>query len=87
MKCTKRGSVCVFDETSDKRRKCHESKMEEELNYYRSFLDDFFEAIRDSNDDDVQHIIDIVRSGSSTGEIQFGVKSILAGNDPSRPAA
>jgi hypothetical protein len=60
--------------------------MEEELSYYQGFLDDFFEAIRDSSDDDVHHIINIVRSVSSTSETQFEVNRILARNDTSQPA-
>lgn len=87
MECTKRGSVCIFDESSDKRRKSYSSRMEEELSYYQMFLDDFFEGIRNCNDDDVHHIINIVRSGSSTSEIRFEVNSILAGNNPSPPTA
>ncbi|KAJ5318361.1 C6 transcription factor [Penicillium atrosanguineum] len=78
--CTKRDFVCKFDESSDKRRKGYPSKMEEELNYYQRFLNDFFEAIR-SSDDDVHHIINAVRSGSSASAIQFEVNIILAGNN------
>jgi hypothetical protein len=71
LECSKRDSVCTFDESSDKRRKSYSGKMEEELNYYQRFLDDFFEAIRNSNDNDIHHIINVVRSGSSVSEIQF----------------
>ncbi|KAJ5960723.1 C2H2 finger domain protein [Penicillium vulpinum] len=40
--------------------------MEEELKYHQQFMDGFLKAIQTSNDADVHHIIDVVRSGSST---------------------
>ncbi|KAJ5853145.1 hypothetical protein N7534_005688 [Penicillium rubens] len=83
LECTKRGSICLFDEISDKRRKSYESKMKEELGYYQRFLVDLIEAIWDCNDDDVHPIINIVRSGSSSSEIQSEVNNILEGNNPS----
>lgn len=82
MECKKRDLVCIFDESSDKRRKSYSSKMEQELSYYQEFLDDFLEAIRTSDDDDVHRIIDIVRSVSSTREIQNKVAHVLAENRP-----
>ena len=36
--------------------------MEEELKYHQQFMDGFLKAIRTSNDADVHHIIDVVRS-------------------------
>ncbi|KAJ5101063.1 hypothetical protein N7456_007115 [Penicillium angulare] len=45
--------------------------MEEELGYYQRFMDDFLEAIRSSDDNEVHHIINAVRMGSSTREIHF----------------
>lgn len=83
MECTKRGSVCIFDMSSDKRRKSYASKMEDELDHYQRFLADFLGAIRDSDDDDVHHIITTVRSGSSASEIQSEVTKILMRNDHS----
>lgn len=87
LECTRRESACIFDESSDKRRKSYLTKMEKELNYYQKFLDDFFEALRISKDDDVDHIINIVRSGASTSEIQLEVNGVLRENNSSRPAA
>jgi hypothetical protein len=57
--------------------------MKEELGYYQRFLVDLIEAIWDCNDDDVHPIINIVRSGSSSSEIQSEVNNILEGNNPS----
>ncbi|CAI7636476.1 unnamed protein product [Penicillium palitans] len=83
LECTKRDSACIFDMNSDKRRKGYASKMEEELGHYQRFLADFLTAIRDSDDDDVHHIINTVRSGSSASEIQSEVNKVLMRNDRS----
>lgn len=80
MGCRERDCVCVIDESSDKRRKLYSSMIEEELGYHQQFLDEFLEAIRTSNDADVHHIIDVVRSGSSTSEIQAAVTRVLTEN-------
>lgn len=91
LECKKRNILCIFDESSDKRRKTYSNKIEQELSHYQEFLSDFLEAIRLSDDDDVHHIINIVRSGSSTSKIHIEVTLILAGNflagnNPSQPA-
>ncbi|KAJ5134419.1 C6 finger domain protein [Penicillium atrosanguineum] len=87
LECTKRDVVCIFDESSDKRRKSYSSKMEQDLTFYQELMDDFFELIRISSDDDVHHMINIVRSGSSAGEIQTEVVRVLANNNYLRPTA
>lgn len=84
MECNKRGSVCVIDESSDKRRKSYFMRMEEDLKCYREFLDKFFEAIRTSTDNDVQHIIDVVQSAPSISEVQMEVARVLEGSYLSR---
>lgn len=71
--------------SSDKRRKSHASKIEAELRHYQRFLNDFLRAIQDSSDDDVRNIINTVRAGSSTSEIQSEVNSVLMRNYCSRP--
>ncbi|KAJ5328719.1 C6 transcription factor [Penicillium brevicompactum] len=84
LECTKRGSICVFDMSSDKRRKSYASKIETELRHYQRFLNDFLRAIRDSGDDDIRHIINTVQAGSSKSEIQSEVNSVLMKNYCSR---
>ena len=54
--------------------------MEEELRYHQQFLDEFLEGIRTSNDANLHHIIDVVRSGLSTTEIQTVVTRVLMEN-------
>jgi hypothetical protein len=56
--------------------------MQQELSYYQEFLDNFFEAIRTSDPYAVHRIIDLVRSGSSTSEIQTEVNLVLAAKHP-----
>ncbi|KAJ5982110.1 hypothetical protein N7451_012210 [Penicillium sp. IBT 35674x] len=83
LECTKRGSICIFDMSSDKRRKGYARKLEEELDHCQNFLNDLLRAIRDSDNNSVQHIINTVRLGSSTHEIRFEVNKVLMGKDHS----
>lgn len=69
-----------MDASSDKRRKGYMKKTEQELLYYQEFVESFFKAIRTSHDDQVQHIIDIVRSGSSIASVRNEVDLILTEN-------
>ncbi|KAF4772325.1 hypothetical protein PENNAL_c0190G04329 [Penicillium nalgiovense] len=80
LECTKRGSACIFDESSDKRRKSHFRRMEEELRHYQGFLDEFLKNIRNSSEADLQHIIHVVRSGSSIDEIQNAMTNLNTEN-------
>lgn len=86
MECRKRSSVCIFDESSDKRRKSYSMRMEQQLQFYREVLDGLFEAIRTSPDNDVQRIIEVIRSAQSIIEVQREVAHVLETNPLSRPA-
>jgi len=55
-------------------------KTEQELLYYQEFVESFFEAIKTSHVHDVQHIINVVRSGSSIADVKTEVTLILAEN-------
>lgn len=85
--CTKRNCACVIDEHSDKRRNYHTAKIETELAYYKEFVDGIFMAMRTSSQSDLQQIIDAVRSGASTSEVQNLVTSVLAVNQYIQPNA
>ena len=87
MECQKRNSVCIFDESSDKRRKSYSVRMEQQLQFYREVLDELLEVIRTSPDDDVLRIIEVVRSAQSIIEVQREVAHILETNSLSRPCA
>jgi hypothetical protein len=84
LECKNRDVVCVFDASSDKRRKIYLSKIELELRYYREFSNNFLMAIGTSHYADVHHIIDIVRSGSSISEIKNVVTRVLTDNRASQ---
>jgi len=86
VECRKRSSVCIFDESSDKRRKSYSMRMEQQLQFYREVLDGLFEAIRTSPDNDVQRIIEVIRSAQSIIEVQREVAHVLETNPLSRPA-
>ena len=54
--------------------------MEEKVRYYQNFLDEFLKVIRHSSEADVQHIIHVVRSGSSIIEIQNVMTNLITEN-------
>jgi len=60
--------------------------MEQQLQFYREVLDGLFEAIRTSPDNDVQRIIEVIRSAQSIIEVQREVAHVLETNPLSRPA-
>lgn len=76
----------MFFECSDKRPKFDSIKMEVEPRYYQEFLDKVLKASRITSDADIQHIIEVVRSGSSISEIQKVVTYVLTDNPSPRPA-
>lgn len=86
MECKKRRSVCIFDEGSDKRRKSHSVRMEQQLQFYRDVLDELLEAIRTLPDNDVQRIIEVIRSAQSIIEVQSEVAHVVETSSLSRPA-
>jgi hypothetical protein len=61
--------------------------MEEELDYYKKFVSHFFKAMRTSSDADIQQIIDLMRSGSSTSEVQSKVAYIIEENRYTSPTS
>lgn len=51
--------------------------MEEKLDFYEKFVADLFQVMRTSSDPDLQQIIDVIRSGASTSEVQDVVTFVL----------
>lgn len=86
VECKKRRSVCIFDESSDKRRKSYSMRMERQLQFYREVLDGLFEAIRTAPDNDVQRLIEVIRSAQSVIEVQREVAHVLEAKSLPRPA-
>lgn len=78
--CSAHGRDCIFDEASDKRRKASVQRTQEQLDYFRSFLDDLICLIRDSDGPVVQEIVDNIRSGADPRQIR-DILTRLAEND------
>lgn len=68
--CSAHGRDCIFDEASDKRRKASVQRTQEQLDYFRSFVDDLISLIRDSDGPVVQEIVDSIRSGADPRQIR-----------------
>ncbi|RHZ56241.1 hypothetical protein CDV55_104401 [Aspergillus turcosus] len=75
--CALHGRDCIIDEFADKRRKVARDRVEEELAYYRGFLEQLLEAIRHGNRADIDAIINVIRSGASEKEIRLAVARLL----------
>ncbi|KAJ5619639.1 hypothetical protein N7510_003623 [Penicillium lagena] len=75
--CETHGRQCFFDEGSDKRRKISAKRTQEDLRYYRQFVDFLLEAIRTSEYSVVQHLIEIIRAGMPEDQLAAEVAHIL----------
>ncbi|KJK63616.1 hypothetical protein P875_00064916 [Aspergillus parasiticus SU-1] len=68
---------CVIDEFADKRRKVAARRAQEELRYYRGFVEQLLKAIRHGEGTDVEAIVAVIRSGASHDEIRAVVRGFL----------
>ncbi|KAE8344568.1 hypothetical protein BDV24DRAFT_160308 [Aspergillus arachidicola] len=68
---------CVIDEFADKRRKVAARRAQEELRYYRGFVEQLLKAIRQGEGTDVEAIVAVIRSGASHDEIRAVVRGFL----------
>ncbi|KAL5357543.1 hypothetical protein BJX96DRAFT_172619 [Aspergillus floccosus] len=84
--CAIHGRECIIDEYADKRRKVAAKRAQEELKYYRGFLEQLIEAIRTADGVSVDAIINIIRSGASHEEILAVVTQSLSGGPKKRKA-
>lgn len=55
-------------------------RMEQQLQFYRQVLNGLFEAIRTAPDNDVQRLIEVIRSTQSIIEVQREVALVLEAN-------
>ncbi|KAE8388918.1 hypothetical protein BDV23DRAFT_102844 [Aspergillus alliaceus] len=78
--CALHGRDCVVDEFADKRRKVAARRAQEELGYYRGFVEQLLKAIRCGEETDVQAIVAVIRSGASHDEIRAVVRGLLRRN-------
>lgn len=60
--------------------------MEQDLQFYRDFLYKLLEAIRTSPENDVQRIIEVIRSAQSITDVQKEVTHVLEKSSFFRPA-
>jgi hypothetical protein len=67
----------VIDEFADKRRKVAARRAQEELRYYRGFVEQLLKAIRFGEGTDVDVIVAAIRSGASHDEIRAVVRDSL----------
>ncbi|CAG7978655.1 unnamed protein product [Penicillium olsonii] len=84
--CTTHSRECVFDEASDRRRKASAKRTQDQLENYRSFLDDLIGLLRDSDTRTVQLIVDTIRSGASPEHLRNTLTRILE-NDVGQPSS
>ncbi|CAI7657222.1 unnamed protein product [Penicillium glandicola] len=79
--CSTHARECIFDEAADRRRKASAKRIQDQLDHFRSFVDDLIGIIRDSDVSTVQSIVNTIRSGASTGDIRDALTSLLNDED------
>ncbi|KAF9889250.1 hypothetical protein FE257_007563 [Aspergillus nanangensis] len=75
--CALHGRECVIDEFADKRRKVAAKRAQEDLKYYRGFVEELLEAIQIGHRESVEAIIDVIRSGASHEQIRTVISNSL----------
>jgi hypothetical protein len=75
--CAAHNRECVYDELADKRRKVAAKRTQEELDYYRGFLERLLDSIRYCEPGHIDQIINIIRGGASLDEILSVVEQSL----------
>lgn len=75
--CVKATQDCIYDQAQDGRRRAARKRNVEELEHKRDALDTILDALRDSNDDNVQELLRLIRSHAPLDEInQFAATCI-----------
>ncbi|KKK19534.1 hypothetical protein ARAM_006861 [Aspergillus rambellii] len=67
--CALHNRECIIDEFADKRRKVAAKRAQEDLKYFRGFLEQLLEAIRYGDRTNVEILIEAIRTGASHEEI------------------
>ncbi|KAJ5216231.1 uncharacterized protein N7498_002638 [Penicillium cinerascens] len=75
--CETHGRDCLFDETSDRRRKAAAKRTQEDLANLREFVEQLLQLFRAGDNNTVQHLIHQIRSGASQEEIRVVVLQYL----------
>lgn len=76
--CALHDRECVIDEFADKRRKVAAKRAQEDLKYYRGFVEQLLEALRSGDRSTIDGILDVIRSGATHDEI----RAVLARSAP-----
>jgi hypothetical protein len=69
-KCETHGRECLYDETSDKRRKAAAKRTQEDLANVRGFVEQLLQVLRAGDSKTIQHLIHQIRSGASQEDIR-----------------
>ncbi|OQD73223.1 hypothetical protein PENDEC_c016G03682 [Penicillium decumbens] len=75
--CETHGRDCLFDETSDRRRKAAARRTQEDLANLREFVEQLLQLLRVGDNNTIQHFIRQIRSGASQDEIRAIVLQFL----------
>ncbi|CAG8410425.1 unnamed protein product [Penicillium salamii] len=84
--CSTHSRECVFDEAADRRRKASAKRTQDQLDHFRTFVDDLITLIRDSDGPTVQLIVNTIRSGADPRHIRDTLTRILE-NDVGQPGS
>ncbi|CAG8347962.1 unnamed protein product [Penicillium salamii] len=84
--CSTHARECVFDEAADRRRKASAKRTQDQLDHFRTFVDDLIGLIRDSDGPTVQLIVDTIRSGADPRHIRDTLTRILE-DDVGQPSS
>ncbi|RJE26454.1 hypothetical protein PHISCL_01164, partial [Aspergillus sclerotialis] len=82
--CSIHDRNCVYNELADKRRKIAAKHAQEELQYYRGFVEQLLRAIRHGEQNHVDEIIGIIRAGAAEDEILRAASCCLTQRQNSR---
>ncbi|OQE05771.1 hypothetical protein PENVUL_c022G03308 [Penicillium vulpinum] len=83
--CSTHARECVFDEAADRRRKASAKRIQDQLDHFRSFVDDLIGLIRESDGTTVQSIVNTIRSGATPGEIRDYLTRLLEDDNQPDP--
>ncbi|KAE8371415.1 hypothetical protein BDV26DRAFT_276140 [Aspergillus bertholletiae] len=78
--CTLHDRECVIDLLRDKRKKMHRRALEQELQYYRTFLHQLYQVICECDYADVEQLVSLIRKGGTKEDIKNAVGGYLQHN-------
>ncbi|KAE8371199.1 hypothetical protein BDV26DRAFT_276605 [Aspergillus bertholletiae] len=78
--CTLYDRECVIDLLSDKRKKMYPRALEQELQYYRTFLHQLYQVICECDYADVEQLVSLIRKGGTKEGIKNAVEGYLQHN-------